>query len=408
MTACSAWSKLGEMEYEKSHPWIQYTLSLPSADYLLWLRLGEIASKCEHLAGVPLRPEIARELHEVFLAKGVLATTAIEGNTLNEEQVRQEIQGKLDLPPSQHYLQQEIQNILSVCNDEIKAQLGHSENKMGLCPDLIKTYNARVLYQLEVEEDVVPAQLRTHSVVVGNVYRGAPPQDGEYLLRRLCDWLNGSDFIAPRDDLKVPFALIRAIVAHIYLAWIHPFGDGNGRTARLVEFHILFSSGVPLPAAHLLSDHYNRTRTQYYRELDKASKSNGDLLPFIHYATQGFLDGLRGQLGRIREQQMTVAWENYVHALFRDKKSSATQKRRRDLVLELSNHGWVRVHDLEELSPKVARMYAAAGDRMLQRDLNALAKMRLIDRLHGKVRARRHIIQAFLPSTVVPEEPISS
>ncbi len=38
------------------------------------------------------------------------------------------------------------------------------------------------------------------------------------------------------------------------MAWIHPFGDGNGRTARLLEFLILARCGmVPLPAAHLLS-----------------------------------------------------------------------------------------------------------------------------------------------------------
>ena len=44
--------------------------------------------------------------------------------------------------------------------------------------------------------------------------------------------------------------LVRAMMAHLYLAWIHTFGDGNGRTARLLEFLILARSGkVPLPAA---------------------------------------------------------------------------------------------------------------------------------------------------------------
>lgn len=56
------------------------------------------------------------------------------------------------------------------------------------------------------------------------------------------------------------YAIFKAVVAHLYLAWIHPVGDGNGRTARLVEFQILLSSGVPSPAAHLLSNHYNQTR----------------------------------------------------------------------------------------------------------------------------------------------------
>ena len=203
--------------------------------------------------------------------------------------------------------------------------------------------------------------------------------------------------------MRVPYALVKAVVAHVYLAWIHPFGDGNGRTARLVEFHILFSSGIPLPAAHLLSDHYNRTRAQYYRELDRASKSGGDLIPFLRYATQGFLDGLRDQIDRIRQQQLKVTWENYVHSQFQNHKPSPTQKRRRDLVLELSHsEDWVEIAKFDDISPRISRMYLLAGERMLQRDLNATAKMGLIERKYGKVRARRDLIQAFLPRKVDP------
>jgi len=72
-------------------------------------------------------------------------------------------------------------------------------------------------------------------------------------------------------------------------------------------------------------------------------------------------------------------------------------------VLQLSDHGWVPVSEIENLSPQVARFYATAGDRMLQRDLNAIAKSGLIDRVHGKVRARKHVIQAFLPARVQAE-----
>lgn len=392
------------MHYEKSHPWIKFALRVDTEDFRLWLRMGEVASKCEHLSGVPLRPEFAHELNKVFLAKGVLATTAIEGNTLSEEQVLKQVEGRLEVPPSQEYLKQEIENIISVCNEEVRVQLDNPEGKMPLCMDLIRSYNSRVLHNLEVEEEVVPGEWRTHSVGVGNVYRGAPAEDVPFLMDEFCKWLTGPDFEPPEDELRVPFAVIKAVVAHIYLAWIHPFGDGNGRTARLVEFHILFSSGLPLPAAHLLSDHYNRTRTKYYRELDRASKSGGDLMPFLRYAVQGFLDGLREQIGEVRLHQLEVAWENYVHERFRDKKTSPTQKRRRDLVLELSRFGWVAVSALEELSPKIARFYAAAGDRMLQRDLNAVARMDLVERRYGEVRAKKFVIQAFLPARIQAEQ----
>ncbi len=388
------------MKYLKSHPWLSFKLSMDLSDYELWLKFGEVASKCEHLLGVPLRPEIAEELNRVFLTKGVMATTAIEGNTLTEEQVRKQVDGELNLPPSQAYLQQEITNIIDACNQVTRELIEDKDGSTGLCVQRICSYNSQVLRELTLEEEVVPGVLRTNSVIVGNVYRGAPAEDCEYLLDRLCDWLNGSDFVAPNDDLKVPYALIRSIVAHVYLAWIHPFGDGNGRTARLMEFQILFSSGLPLPAAHLLSDHYNRTRTQYYRELNHSSKSGGDLMPFVKYAIQGILDGLRGQIGRVRAHQMDAAWENYVHRKFRDKRPSPTQKRRRDLVLELSDKGWVKVAKIEEISPKIAVAYAGAGNKMKQRDLNELQKMGLVIRQKGSVLAQKMIIAAFLPSRV--------
>ena len=388
------------MKYSETHPWITFQLKVDPQDYRLWLQLGEVASKCEHLSGVPLRPEFATELNSIFLAKGVLATTAIEGNTLTEEQVRQQVDGKLEVPPSQDYLKQEVENIIDVCNEEIESQIREALDKMNLCERLIKSYNKRILHKLDLEEGAVPGQVRTKSVVVGSVYRGAPAEDCQHLLKRLCEWLNGPDFTAPEEDLHIPYAILKAIVAHVYLAWIHPFWDGNGRTARLVEFHILFSSEVPLPAAHLLSDHYNRTRTKYYRELDASSKSGGDLMPFIRYAVQGLLDGLRDQIGKVREQQMVVAWENYVHDRFKDKRTSETHKRRRDLVLELSNHDWVSISNVEVLTPQIARLYIAAGDRMLQRDLNAIAKMGLISRKYGKIKAKKDIIQAFLPARV--------
>ena len=83
------------MEYEETHPWISFKLQLDPQDYRLWMQLGEVASKCEHLSGVALRPDFAARLHKLYLAKGVLATTAIEGNTLTEEQVLQQVNGEL-------------------------------------------------------------------------------------------------------------------------------------------------------------------------------------------------------------------------------------------------------------------------------------------------------------------------
>ena len=296
--------------YERTHPWLKFTIDMRPAPPALWISLGEATSKCEHLAKVPLRPTTAKRLHQMYLAKGVAATTAIEGNTLSEEEVLKAVQGELQVPPSKEYLKQEVDNIIAACN-EISTRVAEGR-PVPLDTGLLCTFNRQVLDKLPLKEEVLPGELRQHSVVVGTIYRGAPAEDCRYLLGRMCEWLAGEDFVAPKGMATI-YAVLKAIVAHLYLAWIHPFADGNGRTARLVEFHLLLEAGIPSPAAHLLSNHYNQTRSEYYRQLDYASKSGGDILPFIQYAVQGFVDGLRSQLEYVWEQQWDIVLLNYVH-----------------------------------------------------------------------------------------------
>lgn len=381
-------------KYKETHPWLTFSVDLQRAPARLWIMLGECQSKCEHISGVPLQPETAKRLHQLYLAKGVLATTAIEGNTLSEEEVLQHLEGKLKLPPSREYLAQEITNIVEGCND-ISSMMRRQE-PLGLTLNVITGFNRRVLDKLTLEEGVIPGEIRSHSVRVAR-YRGAPPEDCAYLLEQLCGWLGGETF-APKPGMQIVYAVIKAVVAHLYLAWIHPFGDGNGRTARLIEFQILTASGVPTPAAHLLSNHYNLTRTEYYRQLDQASGSGGDLLPFLSYAVQGFLDQLRDQLAVIREQQWDVAWQNHVHEAFRDK-TSISEIRRRHLVLDLSKAKEpVPLLKLPEVSPRMTVAYARRTGKTLTRDVNGLLEMGLVAREKSGYRARKELILAFLPA----------
>ena len=239
-------------EYEQSHPWLTFWLDLGRAPADLWLLLGEAVSKCEHLAGVPLRPALHEHFNQLFLAKGVLATTAIEGNTLTEDEVLQHIRGTLKLPASKEYLAREVDNIIRIANEIWQDQLGRYKS---LSPELIREFNRRILEDLTLEPHVVPGESRTYSVGVGT-YRAAPAADCDYLLGRLCAWLN-EEPPEQTPERRMAHAIVKAVLAHLYLAWIHPFGDGNGRTARLMEFQILVQAGVPMPAAHLLSNHYN-------------------------------------------------------------------------------------------------------------------------------------------------------
>jgi Fic family protein len=361
---------------------------------LVWIGLGEAHSKIEHLAKAPLQPGTAIRLNQIYLAKGAAATTAIEGNTLTEAEVLAAVQGKLQVPPSKEYLKQEVQNVLLVFN-EIKDQIARDQLP-PLTPQLICSYDLKVLKDLPPVEDVVPGVYRNHSVVVGTVYRGAPAEDCAFLMEKLCSWLDGEDFAAPK-GLELVYAIIKAIVAHIYLAWIHPFGDGNGRTARLVEFYILMSAGFPMSAAHLLSNYYNQTRAEYYRQLAAASKSGGNIVPFIEYAVRGLVDGLRVQLEYVWAQNWQIAWESYTHELF-PPKGSATNERRQQLASDLGEaNKWVEVSAVTQLSPPLARLYAKKGPKTVQRDINALSNLGIIQREARRIKAKRELIFGFLP-----------
>lgn len=380
--------------YKRTHPWLTFDLNMQAASASLWLLLGEARSKCGHLAGVPLMPETAELLHDVYLAKGVHATTAIEGNTLNEQEVLEIIQKQKNRPPSQDYLQKEVENVIEAANNILDDVEQYGERPISVSG--IMEYNSSVLQGLELEDYAVPGQISKVPVgVLG--YRGVLPSESLGLFDRLCDWLNSDTYRPPDEDAACVYGLIKSIMAHLYLVWIHPFGDGNGRAARLLEVRFLMEAGVPSAASHLLSNHYNRTRTEYYRQLAAASRNGGNPLPFIEYAVSGFVEQIREQLQFVKYQQWDVSWINYVHECYQGAHTVAA-KRQRDLVLELSNHNTpVARREIRRLSPLLAEQYAGKTGKTLTRDLNAVVKTGLVKRNTHGYRALKESILHFLP-----------
>ena len=378
--------------YQSSHPWISFSLHLDQAPSRFWMLLGEAHSMSEQIRQSPLLPETFRTLHQIYLERGVHATTAIEGNTLTIAQISLRIQGLLKLPPSKEYLGQEVDNIIGACN-EIFAAID-TDNVPPITPRRIKELNRVVLSGLVMEPGVIPGEISTGQYGVAD-YVAAPREDCEYLLSRLCDWLQEIESAQVLGN-RTATAILCAILSHLYLVWIHPFGDGNGRTARLVEYQILAAAGVPSPAAHLLSNHYNETRAEYYRQLRLSSRVENGVIGFIVYSLQGFVDGLRSQMTHIQEQQLAILWENYIHAQFHS--SSEADIRKRNLALELSRRdGHTPRNEVRLLSPGIAAAYAKVTERTLNRDIADLEEIGLVERTRTGIRARKEIILGFLP-----------
>jgi Fic/DOC family len=198
------------------------------------------------------------------------------------------------------------------------------------------------------------------------------------------------------EDLRFFQAFLAATFGHLYLAWIHPFGDGNGRTARLLECAILTKSGlVPWVSSNLLSDHYNQTRSEYHRRLDRASRAR-DVAGFLRYAAQGFVDELRSQIQLVQQQQVRVSWVNYVHERFAGKPHTNATARQRALLLALPSEP-VPLTELRRMTPLLAELYAVKGDKTLTRDVNELVGMGLAIKEKHTLRSAIGIMRAFIP-----------
>ena len=105
-----------------------------------WMRLGEATAKIQWILSAVLQPGIAEQLLRVYLVKGIQATTAIEGNTLDEDEVHRLVDGKLQLPPGRRYLAQEVQNVLDACNGIVREVQESGTGKLST--EAICNYNA--------------------------------------------------------------------------------------------------------------------------------------------------------------------------------------------------------------------------------------------------------------------------
>ena len=217
-------------------------------------------------------------------------------------------------------------------------------------------------------------------------------------IQQMCDWLNGPSF---SDDgrTRIPVAIVKATLAHLSLAWIHPFGDGNGRTARLCEFVVLVTCGVPTSAAHLISNHCNKTRDEYYTQLHDASESGGDVTRFVSYCSSGFVEGLGEQLRWIYDSQFRLTWHDDVGTQVTGR--DPDMRGRRALIAEvLPFREPVARKDIPRLTPELAEIYAASGPKTLTRNLNELVAIGLLRAVGGRHQADSEALMSLLPLTV--------
>ena len=86
----------------------------------------------------------------------------------------------------------------------------------------------------------------------------------------------------PQHDL-----LIQALALHYHFAALHPFLDGNGRTARAVEALMLQRAGLRDSLFIAMSNYYYDEKEAYLTKLKEVREREHDLTPFLHFGLKG-------------------------------------------------------------------------------------------------------------------------
>ncbi|MCK4469791.1 MAG: Fic family protein [Desulfobacterales bacterium] len=354
--------------------------------------LGECSALVQAISNIPLKPEYRKKLLQVSLIKGAQATTAIEGNTLTEEEIKK-IQEGWKVPVSREYQEIEVKNVIDALNTLLEEIIIHTKTRI-IAIETIKDFHRMIGKNLGKHLDAIPGQFRTDNRYVGP-YRAPDYSHVSELMGNLCEWLKKEFHFEQGQDFST--AVIQAIITHVYLEWIHPFGDGNGRTGRLLEFYILLRAGLPNIVSHVLSNFYNNTRMEYYRQLKQAKEKN-NLTFFIEYAVQGFRDGLKENLNIIQESQFSIFWQHNIYETFADLKytKKGAFKRKRALMLQMPLNKEFTVDEILELSPDVAKKYARYGRATVLRDLKELQELNLLRKVGRNYMANTKILKAMM------------
>lgn len=223
--------------------------------------------KLAHLNSLrPLPATAVRKLREQFGIEMTYNSNAIEGNSLTLKETFLVINEGLTIkgkPLKDHLEAKSHTDAL-----EFLYELVEKDGRSTLSEKLIRELNQIVMRDIDKEW---AGQYRNSSVVIGGAEHN-PPEAIEVpqLMRSLIDRV--------RQNRKTLHPVELAAVLHHRLVHIHPFFDGNGRTARLVMNVLLMQAGFPLVVI-LKND-----RKKYYRTLGAADK--GDSAPFVRFISQ--------------------------------------------------------------------------------------------------------------------------
>ncbi len=288
-----------------------------------------------------LVPKWEISLRREALIRQAHASTSIEGNPLSLEQVSELARGRKVMATRR--AKQEVLNYLGTLERLHELSSGEAITEA----EILSIH--RSLARGVLDNPKYVGAYRHMQVVVANrltrevVFR--PPEAGEVprLMKAFISWLNAKH-TATINPILV------AGIAHYEFARIHPFVDGNGRTARTLATLILYKRGFDSKRFFALDDYYDNDRPAYYGALNRVSPRTQDLTAWLEY----FTEGVAVSVEQVKERVLRLSRDRRKRA---EIGQVALNERQMRIVEFLHDHGRLTNKDLRTML-KVSRQAA--------------------------------------------------
>ncbi len=249
--------------------------------------LMDVEASRQAVSSLPITVPVLTSLRESARLISTHYSTQIEGNRLTQEQVEDVLHGGTF--PNRERDEREVKNYyqaLDFLDELIKAKTQQIDER-----------DIQTLHGLVMEGKKQPSPYRDGQNVIKDSASGSivymPPEakDVSALMLDLISWVNEE---VSKAELPVP---IIAAIAHYQFATIHPYYDGNGRTARLLTNLVLHKSGYGLKGIYSLEEYYATNLQAYYNALTVGESHNyyfgreqADITAWVVYFCEGMAD----------------------------------------------------------------------------------------------------------------------
>jgi len=240
----------------------------------------------ETIVDLPILPELASQIQPDIMYSSIAGTAAIEGNPITGDDVKRIAMGE-DVEIYTKKDQQEIKNLIRAY--DLFRQIQPIKEPFSLTEEFVCELHKIITHDIP-DKNNIPGKYRNGVVYVGDKAHGGvytPPKiidDIKNLMREFISWINSDEVLSIN-----PF--IRASLAHYYFCIIHPFWDGNGRTARVIEAVILQASNIKYVPREL-SNYYYQNVDEYYNSFSKSIRIKKDATPFLRFCVEASVDTL--------------------------------------------------------------------------------------------------------------------